>query len=328
VTAPGPENSERDAALDATLARGLDRKVLDADALGRIRETCRAEFDALYRTGRSRALTLPRIAFAASILLAVFIGALAIQPATRGPVVASVVRIDNGTLETRSRRLFGRALDVGASIRIGDTVESRGAAVIQLDRGGTLRVAPGTRFTVSGTNGLELQTGRAYFDFPLGVHGFVVRSALGTVEHVGTQFEVALVSDGMRVRVREGAVRVRSASGTDLADAGTEILVASADPTVVRGTVPTYGPDWAWVDALAPEFEIENRPLADFLSWVARETGRRIEFADERARAVALRTRLHGSVDGLEPMQALDRVLSTTSLRCELQGGTIRVSSR
>jgi hypothetical protein len=37
---------------------------------------------------------------------------------------------------------------------------------------------------------------------------------------------------------------------------------------------------------------------------------------------------LHGSVQGLKPLDALDRVLSTTSLRFELQGDAIRVSSR
>jgi ferric-dicitrate binding protein FerR (iron transport regulator) len=181
---------------------------------------------------------------------------------------------------------------------------------------------------VSGPNELLLQAGRTYFDFPLGVHAFVVRSAVGTVEHLGTQFEVALVAEGMRVRVREGAVRVHGAGGTELADAGTEILVAQASSTVVRRSVPTYGPDWAWVDSVAPDFDIEDRPLADFLAWVGRETGRRIDFRDTRARDVALRTRLHGSVHGLQPMQALDRVLSTTTLRFEVHEDTIRVSSR
>jgi hypothetical protein len=64
------------------------------------------------------------------------------------------------------------------------------------------------------------------------------------------------------------------------------------------------------------------------LGWVGRETGRRVDFADEHVRAVARGTLLHGSVQGLKPLDALDRVLSTTSLRFELQGDAIRVSSR
>ncbi len=65
----------------------------------------------------------------------------------------------------------------------------------------------------------------------------------------------------------------------------------------------------------------------DFLGWVARETGRHVEFADNRAREVAGRTLLHGSVHGLAPLAALQQVLSTTSLRYEVRDDVIRVSS-
>jgi hypothetical protein len=61
---------------------------------------------------------------------------------------------------------------------------------------------------------------------------------------------------------------------------------------------------------------------------VGRETGRRIVYVDTRAREVAAQTRLHGSVDGLLPLQALDQVLSATSLELGLVEGAIRVSSR
>jgi ferric-dicitrate binding protein FerR (iron transport regulator) len=256
-------------------------------------------------------------------------GALTLQPAQPGPIVGSIVRIDGGAIEASTLWPFNHTLGVGSALRVGETFETRGTSVVRLDRGGTFRLAPGTRFELRARNELRLDSGRTYFDFPFGVHGFIVRSAVGTVEHLGTQFEVTLVPEGMRVRVREGAVRVHSAAGgTELADAGTEILVEQTTSTVVRQPVPTYGPDWRWVEAMAPDFDIEDRPLADFLTWVGRETGRHIDFGDDHAREVALRTRLHGSVHGLEPIQALDRVLSTTTLRFEIHEDTIRVSSR
>ena len=63
------------------------------------------------------------------------------------------------------------------------------------------------------------------------------------------------------------------------------------------------------------------------LTWVARETGRHIEFADEKARQIAGQTRLHGSIHGLAPLDALDQVMSTTSLHFEMHDDVIRVSS-
>jgi ferric-dicitrate binding protein FerR (iron transport regulator) len=166
-----------------------------------------------------------------------------------------------------------------------------------------------------------------YLDFPPGSKPFVLHTPGGIVEHIGTQFEVLATERDVRIRVREGSVRVLTLNGTETVETGTELFVPNTGP-VVSHSVSTYGPEWEWVEAISPPYEIENRPLIDFLAWVARETGRRLDFADAHAQEVALHTRLHGSVDGLKPLEALDRVLSTTSLRFEVDGGTIRVSSR
>jgi hypothetical protein len=127
-----------------------------------------------------------------------------LHPVRPGAVVASIARIDDGAVESRTHWLVGRALDVGGGLHVGETFAASGAALIRLDHGGTFRVAPDTRFKITGPDELLLHSGRTYFDFPLGAHAFVVRSAIGTVEHLGTQFEVALGTGGMRVRVREG----------------------------------------------------------------------------------------------------------------------------
>jgi hypothetical protein len=126
--------------------------------------------------------------------------------------------------------------------------------------------------------------------------------------------------------VREGQVRLRRASGTESAGAGTELIVPESGP-VARQAVSTHGRQWSWVEALAPEFEIEDRSLRDFLQWIARETGRELVIADDHARSVIERTQLHGSVRGLTPLEALGRVLRATSLRFDLHEDAIRVSS-
>jgi hypothetical protein len=118
-----------------------------------------------------------------------------------------------------------------------------------------------------------------------------------------------------------------AAATPQVISAGTEVMV-SQDGAVARRSLPTYGPDWAWVESISTEFEIENHDLSEFLGWVAHETGRHVEFSDDRAREVAGHTLLHGSVHGLAPLAALEQVLSTTSLRYEVRGDVIRVSSR
>ena len=132
----------------------------------------------------------------------------------------------------------------------------------------------------------------------------------------------------MRVRVREGNVLWHGDRSVVSIATGTEVRV-DREGRLERSTYPTYGDDWAWIDGVTPSYELENHKLIEFLNWVARETGRRLTFVDTRARAVADRTILHGgSVQGLRPMEALDQVLSTTSLRFEVLGGEIRIASR
>jgi ferric-dicitrate binding protein FerR (iron transport regulator) len=324
---PDPPEGEGDPSLEVSLERGLHRQPLDASALARIRAAAQAEFEKQHGHARARRFDLRRVSLAAALLLAIVAAALTLRPVPEGPVIGSIARIENGAMQAKSGWLVHHALAIGSSLHAGESCEVSGTALVSLAHGGTFRVAPGSTFEINAPDELFLRAGRVYFDFPAGGHAFLLRAAAGTVEHLGTQFEVALMDGGMRVRVREGAVRVRAGSNVERAEAGAEVLVQQSG-TILRHSAPTYGPDWAWVETLATDFDIENRPLADFLMWVARETGHRIEFADDRARELAESTRLHGSVHGLLPLEALDRVLSTTTLRSEVHGDTIRVSSR
>jgi hypothetical protein len=52
-----------------------------------------------------------------------------------------------------------------------------------------------------------------------------------------------------------------------------------------------------------------------------------VSFDDDRARELAERTRLHGSISGMRPDEALRTVFATTSLRYDLDGDLIKVSS-
>jgi len=67
----------------------------------------------------------------------------------------------------------------------------------------------------------------------------------------------------------------------------------------------------------ASTFDIADKPLSAFLTWVARQTGRKLVYDGPDAEALAHRVRLHGSIAGLTPDVALAAVLSTTSLRLQ-----------
>ncbi|MEP7245794.1 MAG: FecR domain-containing protein [Gammaproteobacteria bacterium] len=325
----GPEsNDEADDPVARSLGQGLRRKPLSEEALARVRAAVQAEWQAtLPAPKRWRGFKVA--ALAASVACAALAAAFWLRPSAPLVTVGTIARIETGGLALQSNFHSDRALGVGTVLHAGDTIASQGSALIDLQEGGTLRIAPGSVLTAQSLNEMRLSEGRMYVDLPPGTPrsaAFRVITVSGLIEHLGTQFEVSTVNSDVHIRVREGAIRLLRPSGTETAEAGTELVVPRLGP-VVRERVQTHGRSWAWVEALAPDFEIEDRQLMDFLQWAGRETGRQVDFADDHARDVAVRTRLRGSVSGLTPLEAIERVLRTTSLRFELHGEAIRVSS-
>jgi ferric-dicitrate binding protein FerR (iron transport regulator) len=226
--------------------------------------------------------------------------------------------------------LFGRDLAVnsGAPLRAGASFETRGGALLQLRGGGNLRIASGSQFDVLTANSVRLDRGEMYVDIPPGQHAdvsFVAITRAGEFHHVGTQFAVAVDDGATRLRVREGRVQWHARAGESTVSAGSEVLI-DADDKVTRNALDISGASWAWIETMAPELDIEDRPVAEFLDWVARETGRKLIVADENTRAQINSIRMHGGIQGLAPLQALKAVMASTSLQYDLPAGAIRVS--
>lgn len=312
------------------LRSNLRVPALSAEALARIRRATEAEWRA--QTGTSpRRLWIPRAAAAAVALLAL---AGAWQFWIRGAgmaggePLAQLARADGaGVVEVRTL-WRDTAVGVGAELRSGGDFEARGGSLLKLLGGGNVRVAPNSRFEVLSANSVRLDRGEMYVDIPPGAHAdasFVAVTGAGEFRHVGTQFAIAVVNGTTRLRVREGRVQWHAVDGDATLPAGTEVLI-DRHMNVTRGAIETAGEQWSWTETVAPEIDIDNRPLGEFLDWFARETGRRLVVADVGTQRQIDSIRMHGSVRGLTPMQALKAVMASTSLRFDLPAGAIRVS--
>jgi ferric-dicitrate binding protein FerR (iron transport regulator) len=250
-------------------------------------------------------------------------------------VFGSISRSDGNGIDVTFASFRRRTLHVGDPLRAGDSVRARSPMLVLLAAGGSLRIAADSAVDITSAAEIRLEGGKIYVDkppAPAASERLNVWTRAGMIEHVGTGFEVLSDTAGVRIRVREGRIRLRDVSGVAgssnavFADAGTELLAVPGGG-IFRRPVATYGRDWLWVASLAPAFEIEGQPLLNFLQWVSRELGRRLEFGDAHARDVAARTILHGSIRDHAPLDALANVLATTSLRYEILDDTIRVNS-
>ena len=307
-----PTAPEGEEPIERTLQEGLARAPLTDEAYARIHAAVAAEWQAAVQS-RPRS-TPPRrwVAVVSGLAAALIVATVLLSVFSKKQPFGVIVR----------------PVELRATLGVGKVLATRGPVLVELRDGGSLRIAPGSELEVTGSDEVFLRKGELYTDLPPNVRRattFVVRTSFGLVEHLGTQFDVA-VNGELRIRVREGSVRLRRGSQTETAVAGTELVVPRVGTSSQRSTA-THGPEWSWVEALEPDYPIENRRLTDFLQWVARETGARLHFQDEHARDVAERTRLHGSVQGLSATQALETVLATTSLRYNFEQDRIEVSS-
>jgi ferric-dicitrate binding protein FerR (iron transport regulator) len=247
------------------------------------------------------------------------------RPAPPAPLLLAEVERVTGGVELLADSAAGAAQLLVAGTRLAEGAEVStgpdGRAALRLLGGPSLRLDLDSRLRMTGDGRVALLGGAVYVDSQGGAP-VIVETPWGVVEERGTQFEVRLAADAVRVRVREGAVSLADEGSQWEAPAGAE-LTLTADGRLARASVPFHGDAWSWVQQIAPPFQLDGRTLGEFLAWVGRETGWQVSWRDTARAALASSTVLHGSVDGLPPEQALAAVLPTCGLAHRLEGGTV-----
>jgi ferric-dicitrate binding protein FerR (iron transport regulator) len=203
------------------------------------------------------------------------------------------------------------------------TTDGTSRVALRTVDGTTVRIDRESRVRFLAPAVIEVLAGAAYVATADGSHGFEIRTAMGTVRDIGTQFEVRVSETSLRLRVRAGAVEIRRGTRLTPAAAGTETTVTARATTVRQ--IPTFGAEWAWTTDLAPPFAIDGRPLRAFLEHVAAEEGWTLRYADPAVADAAGRTILHGSVEGLRAEDALRVALATSGLEYRRQNGELLV---
>lgn len=326
-TNEGDDQADLGALLRAAGPRA--RPGIDVEA--QVRAAVQAEWRAAL-AARERRRRVTQWSVAAGIAVAA-VGVWMARPlyTTSQAPVAALARAE-GTVEYRTgHRGDWQDLPAHANLRTGDELRTgpEGRAAVRLASGVELRLDNATRVAFDDSHHARLRRGGVYVDS--GVNGADTARDLeldtpeGTVRHLGTQYEVRVGDGTLRIAVREGLVAVDQRGGDVVGKAGEQLTLQGGQ--VSRIAVAPNSSAWAWVGSITPPFAIEGRSVDEFLAWAGRETGRQVVYASpqaaERARAILLK----GSVSGLEPDAAVTAVLSTTTLRPELQGGRIRVDT-
>lgn len=310
------------------------REAVPADRERRVKAAVHA---AWRHHGRARArrklMAWSASAVAAAALL--LVGVRVVQHEDPGtpvlPAVLATVEVTGGPapLMTSGLGVAPVPLQRGDRIREGDGVDTTGGgpAALRMAGGASVRIDRGTRLRLLSDITMALDQGTIYVDSgkPAGGRPLEVRTPLGVARDVGTRFEVRVSGSGLRVRVRDGLVRL-APSSRQSHDAGPGVeLTLDAEGHVGRRMVPVYGPDWAWAAALARPFDLEGQSVHSFVTWIAEENGWQVRFADAPVERKAQTTTVHGSIQGLTPGEALSAVLPTSGLRHHLDNGVLEI---
>lgn len=335
-------DAEEEEALRRLLGDAGPRPALPENDLSSIKEAARAEWRRRYgdRGARPMPVRLWMGLAAAALFAAVGLIWWARTPAASPvstPAAASIELLSGATRWKASGEsavsllpnAVGQPLPAGSELETGGESAGSGRLALRMAGGASVRFDAGTRARLASATVIELRQGAVYVDTegaPAGGEDVAVRTPAGLFQAVGTQYEVREEGGGTptRLRVREGSVRLERGDKSVLTNAGGE-LILHGDGRIVQGEVTAHGPEWDWVLKTAPMLDIEGVKVRRFLDWLARESGRRIEFADPEAASLADSVVLHGSIAHLSPADATEVVLSSGGLGHRISDGTLEV---
>jgi ferric-dicitrate binding protein FerR (iron transport regulator) len=154
--------------------------------------------------------------------------------------------------------------------------------------------------------------------------GFRLDTPFGPVADRGTQFEARVHEGTLILRTREGSVTLRAAAGGLTVSAGERLEVGPGGRIDRSDEAPT-SPEWAWAASIAPSMAIEGRSLREFLDWLVREHGGRLEFDDPALAGRAPGIVLRGTIEGMSLDEALRSVSATCGVTSRWEGDILVV---
>ncbi len=321
-----PLDGPEDAAIVELLRSVGKRDEPPADFSRELRATLHAEWQATLSKRTSSRRQWQFLGAAVAAVAVIGIGINVWLSAPTGEPVARIAQVSGEATWASESRVAAQQ-----PVKAGDRLTTAGGrAAIAFNTGISLRLDSNTEVLVDSAEHVTVTRGAVYVDAGKGNTAdrpLVLATPYGDVRHLGTQYEVRVLDDALRVSVREGRIELRRTDGS-LQGAAGEQLIVSASGNVDRQPLAADAAEWEWAAAIAPSFEVDERPLVEFLVWAGRESGRDIVFASPASQAAASQVILRGSVEGLSPDQAIDAVLATTTLQAERAPGRVTILPR
>ncbi len=272
-----------------------------------------------------------RWAMAAGIAFIAFAGVslIALRPTA---VLARVEALDGDAVARASHWFSSDArLAAAADIHAGDslTVGANGGVLLRISPDLTVRLAAGTHARFAAADRIELAGGTAFVDATPGAHAPLrIVTPHGDVTHLGTQYLVLSTPRFIEVAVREGRAQFGTAVPTVVEAGHWMRLLRGPDNAPASGELGDSDVRFAWVAGLPSEFRLEGATLPQFLEWFRRESGLTPVYSAGLNTGDLASVHLRGSIEHLEPLDALSTVLETADLAWHREGAKVIIEKR
>jgi len=223
------------------------------------------------------------------------------------------------TVPLSDRVELGRGASVRTMSDAGLTLELRGVATVRIDQA--------TEARLDSRSALWLERGRVYVDSTVGPDPISIQTRVGSLDDLGTRFEVSLSGSTLRVRVRDGQVRVRNRAGAiEIGRGEAAQIEAAAAPS--RSVAPPYGPTWGWLRRFTAPPAGGSVSVRGLVAWYAAEEGYRVRYDSAESARGAAEVAVHGDVAALPRDRLLELALAATTFQVRFEGDVIVVERR
>ncbi len=272
------------------------------------------------RSNRNRVIWAAATAAACMMLYVISYKLISATPLNSIPVCIVAIATGEVNVSGTTPPGKGTVLSEGSVVRTGND----GMLFVRMLGGTSMRLDVNTSLQLESNSVFSLQQGAIYIDTQHSGRSVSIRTPMGDVKDQGTQFEIRLSEQSLRVRIREGTILLERGTYSKTASAGMELFV-SKDGRAYITRIRNYGPDWNWIAEMPSTFHLEGRSLFVFLNWISRENGWYLRFADAQTKNEAQRILLHGSITSLKPEEMLAAVIPVTGADYSLAEGALTV---
>ena len=227
-------------------------------------------------------------------------------------------------------RIDGVRAQAGDPVAADSVIEtpSGGRVALQLPDGKSLRLDNSSTVIVADAGNIELDRGAVYIDSGAEQNKapVYVTTRFGVASDIGTQFQVRVDDERLRVGVREGLVEISRGDAETVPVRSGTMLEIAADGAPRERNIAGDDSVWNWVTTITPEFDIRDATLEEYLSWYARQRGVSLEWRDATSQGNARNIRLSGSIANMSLDEGFSFVRRIAPFDYEVTDHALRVS--